>query len=229
MTSFTPKERRRVSVISSRVRSSISTSAFGQSLVSGRRRVPSPAARIMALGVGIGCRENYRRRRKQKRSPERDTELRRDDRPSGIGSTEEQFFSNCMVRNSLSGQRLTPTTRGPSTRSAGASLAQDDRERRIKENKAHRIRTRFSKDGTKKSETDHAGGFSSSRWCTTTSTPGRVRRRFANCSARYTERCWPPVHPNEIIKFLKWRRWYSATLASTSDSTLAKNWCPLSC
>src|SRR5579862_5341423 len=50
MTSFTPKERRRARVISSSVRPPISTSALGRWLVSGRRRVPSPAARIMAFG-----------------------------------------------------------------------------------------------------------------------------------------------------------------------------------
>src|SRR5216684_7590779 len=45
--------------------------------------------------------------------------------------------------------------------------------------------------------------LSNSRCCTTTSTPFRPRRRFATCSAKYTERCCPPVHPNETIRFLK--------------------------
>src|SRR5579871_3622667 len=49
--------------------------------------------------------------------------------------------------------------------------------------------------------------LSSSRCTTTTSTPLRPRNRFATCSARYTERCWPPVQPNDTIKFLKPRRW----------------------
>ena len=43
----------------------------------------------------------------------------------------------------------------------------------------------------------------------TTSTPLRSRRCCANCSARKTERCWPPVQPNETIRCLKPRRWYS--------------------
>src|SRR6267154_511308 len=45
--------------------------------------------------------------------------------------------------------------------------------------------------------------FSSSRWRRTTSRPFLTRRRLANCSARKTERCWPPVQPKETIKFLK--------------------------
>src|SRR6516164_10369348 len=49
MSSFTPKERSRAMVISSMVRPATSTSALGLSLVSGRRRVPRPAARIMAF------------------------------------------------------------------------------------------------------------------------------------------------------------------------------------
>src|ERR1700676_803414 len=49
MMSFTPKVRRRAMVISSSARPLISTRALGRSLVSGRRRVPSPAARIMAF------------------------------------------------------------------------------------------------------------------------------------------------------------------------------------
>ena len=49
--------------------------------------------------------------------------------------------------------------------------------------------------------------LSSSRWVTTTSTPLRPRRRLATCSARYTERCWPPVQPKETIRFLNPRCW----------------------
>src|ERR1700692_2496762 len=44
-----PKPRRRASVISSKVRPPISTSAFGRSSVRGRKRVPRPAARTMAF------------------------------------------------------------------------------------------------------------------------------------------------------------------------------------
>src|SRR5579864_580502 len=44
--------------------------------------------------------------------------------------------------------------------------------------------------------------LSNSRCCTTTSTPLFPRSRFATCSARYTERCCPPVHPNDTIRFL---------------------------
>src|ERR1700758_5589751 len=53
MTLFTPHERRRVRVISRSVRPEISTRALGRSLVSGRKRVPSPAARIMAFGGDV--------------------------------------------------------------------------------------------------------------------------------------------------------------------------------
>src|SRR5512141_2571091 len=49
----------------------------------------------------------------------------------------------------------------------------------------------------------HLPKVSSSRWCTTTSMPGRSRKRRASCSAEYAERCCPPVHPNETIRFLK--------------------------
>src|SRR3989441_5023956 len=49
ITSRIPKARKRESVISSSVRPAISTSALGRESVSGRRRVPRPAARIMAF------------------------------------------------------------------------------------------------------------------------------------------------------------------------------------
>ena len=49
--------------------------------------------------------------------------------------------------------------------------------------------------------------FSSSRWRTEISRPFLARKRFDNCSARKTERCWPPVQPNETIRFLKPRCW----------------------
>src|ERR1035437_584612 len=48
--------------------------------------------------------------------------------------------------------------------------------------------------------------FSSSRCLTTTSMPFRPCRRFATCSAKYTERCCPPVHPNDTMRFLNPRR-----------------------
>src|SRR6202011_3265569 len=54
----------------------------------------------------------------------------------------------------------------------------------------------------------HLSKFSNSRCRTTTSTPLLPRKRLANCSARYTERCCPPVQPNDTIKFLKPRRSY---------------------
>src|SRR5436305_12451743 len=50
---------------------------------------------------------------------------------------------------------------------------------------------------------DSAAILSNSRCVTTTSIPGRPRSLFATCSARYTERCCPPVHPNDNIRFLK--------------------------
>src|SRR6266446_1596537 len=53
MTSVMPKVRRRVRVISRRVRPASSTRALGRSSVSGRRRVPRPAARIMAFIEGL--------------------------------------------------------------------------------------------------------------------------------------------------------------------------------
>src|ERR1019366_3588856 len=49
MTSSIPSAHKRVSAISSSVRPLISTSALGRSSVSGRKRVPRPAARIMAF------------------------------------------------------------------------------------------------------------------------------------------------------------------------------------
>ena len=52
MTSVTPAVRRRVRVISRSVRPESSTRALGRESVSGRRRVPRPAARIMAFIAG---------------------------------------------------------------------------------------------------------------------------------------------------------------------------------
>ena len=52
----------------------------------------------------------------------------------------------------------------------------------------------------------HRPIFSSSTMPHHHSTPALPRRCFASCSARYTERCWPPVQPNETIRFLKPRR-----------------------
>src|ERR1700722_11050323 len=49
MASVMPKVRRRVSAISRRVRPFSSTRALGRASVSGRRRVPRPAAKIMAF------------------------------------------------------------------------------------------------------------------------------------------------------------------------------------
>src|SRR5260370_29787944 len=49
ITSRTPKFCKRESAISSSVRPSISTSALGRSSVSGRKRVPRPAAKIIAF------------------------------------------------------------------------------------------------------------------------------------------------------------------------------------
>ena len=48
--------------------------------------------------------------------------------------------------------------------------------------------------------------FSSSMWRTITSTPLVDRRCRASCSARKTDRCWPPVHPKETIRSRKPRR-----------------------
>src|ERR1017187_3591381 len=57
----------------------------------------------------------------------------------------------------------------------------------------------------------HSPGFSSSslsnsRCRNTTSIPFLPRKCFASCSARYTERCCPPVQPNDTIRFLNPRR-----------------------
>src|SRR5579859_7883208 len=49
--------------------------------------------------------------------------------------------------------------------------------------------------------------FSNSMWRTTTFTPGFPRKWLANCSARYTERCWPPVQPKDTVRLLKPRLW----------------------
>src|SRR5690349_16662661 len=43
----------------------------------------------------------------------------------------------------------------------------------------------------------HLPSFSSSQCRRTTLSPFLERKCLASCSARYTERCWPPVHPNE--------------------------------
>src|SRR4029077_14170335 len=45
--------------------------------------------------------------------------------------------------------------------------------------------------------------FSNSTWRSTTSTPALPRKCLASCSARYTERCWPPVQPKEAVRLLK--------------------------
>ena len=49
----------------------------------------------------------------------------------------------------------------------------------------------------------HLPIFSSSVCRKATSTPFIARKCLANCSAKNTERCCPPVHPNDTIKFLK--------------------------
>src|SRR5215469_18614274 len=52
----------------------------------------------------------------------------------------------------------------------------------------------------------HSAIFSNSRCRTTTLTTFWARKCLASCSARYTERCWPPVQPNETIRLWKPRR-----------------------
>src|SRR6185437_13807276 len=74
-------------------------------------------------------------------------------------------------------------------------------------------------------QSPHAPLFSSERWRTITSTPSVPRKWFASASARYTDRCWPPVHPNDTIRFVKPRRRYVLTLSSTSARTFAKYRC----
>ena len=49
----------------------------------------------------------------------------------------------------------------------------------------------------------HLPRFSNPRCRTTTSTPLVLRKCFANSSARYTDRCCPPVQPNDTIRLLK--------------------------
>src|ERR1700720_2423571 len=56
MASVMPKVRSRLTVISRRVRPLISTRALGRGWGRGRRRVPRPAARIMALIDGLSKR-----------------------------------------------------------------------------------------------------------------------------------------------------------------------------
>ena len=47
-----------------------------------------------------------------------------------------------------------------------------------------------------------SGNLISISMCRTmTSRSSRLRRCCANCSARKTERCWPPVQPKETIRF----------------------------
>src|SRR6266481_9060150 len=48
----------------------------------------------------------------------------------------------------------------------------------------------------------HWRAFSNTTCSTTTSTPFLPRRYLANCSAKYTERCRPPVQPKDTIKSL---------------------------
>src|SRR5580704_8005599 len=55
MASVMPKVRRRLTVISRSERPLISTRAFGRVSVRGRRRVPRPAARIMAFIEVLSC------------------------------------------------------------------------------------------------------------------------------------------------------------------------------
>ena len=49
----------------------------------------------------------------------------------------------------------------------------------------------------------HFPRLSKARCRTTTSSPGLPRKCLASCSAKYTDRCCPPVQPNETIRFLK--------------------------
>src|SRR5580700_7752392 len=60
MASVMPKVRRRVRVISRRVRPFSSTRALGRVSVRGRRRVPRPAARILAFIQGLSWEEARR-------------------------------------------------------------------------------------------------------------------------------------------------------------------------
>src|SRR5690348_6136536 len=53
----------------------------------------------------------------------------------------------------------------------------------------------------------HLPWLSRLRWRTATSKPALPRKWFASCSAKYTDRCCPPVHPKETIRFLKPRLW----------------------
>src|SRR4051812_34412803 len=58
-------------------------------------------------------------------------------------------------------------------------------------------------------------------WRRATSTPDFPLRCLASSSAKKTDRCCPPVQPNETMRLLNPRRWYPVTLASTSDMTFA--------
>src|SRR5581483_9346133 len=49
----------------------------------------------------------------------------------------------------------------------------------------------------------HWASFSSSKCRNLTSTPAQLWKCFASASARYTERCCPPVHPKETVRLLK--------------------------
>ena len=53
----------------------------------------------------------------------------------------------------------------------------------------------------------HLPWLSRPRWRTATSRPALPRKWFASCSAKYTDRCCPPVHPKETIRFWKPRLW----------------------
>ena len=60
-----------------------------------------------------------------------------------------------------------------------------------------------------------------------TSTPARPRRCFASCSARYTERCWPPVHPKETIRLLNPGAGKRSHSSLQGQRRCARNWCTL--
>src|SRR5712692_6952332 len=114
ITSVIPKERRRESVISRSVRPLISTRALGRVSVSGRRRVPRPAARIMAFiggeapeGKEVGSGE---RRAAEGKRLRRDSEIAEGTQrakqrsPTGSGQTPGGPYKSKIEERFLSAQ-----------------------------------------------------------------------------------------------------------------------------
>ena len=90
--------------------------------------------------------------------------------------------------------------------------AQRDLQQRVSGNLDQRLGTSSVRAATacpvRPPESSPSSAHSSSSRCRNTTRRHSVRAASAICSARYTERCWPPVHPKETIRCLNPRRRY---------------------